>query len=138
MSRVLGRRTDRGPDDEGVNLSPLIDMTFLLLIFFAVTSTFVRDAAVDITRPSAQTAAAIEATAVRVQLDARGAIWVETQPTDRWMVQRRVRDQLRALESDRVLVIADASVAAQRLVEVVDQCRLAGADSVAVAAEAVP
>ena len=55
-------------DPSGIDLSPLIDMVFILLIFFMVTSTFVKDANVDLKRPSAQSATSASTKSLRVTL----------------------------------------------------------------------
>jgi biopolymer transport protein ExbD len=128
-------RPRRTTEEAGVDISPLIDMVFILLIFFMVTTTFVKDAAVDIQRPSAASAKAASTKAVRVTLDQRGEVYVDGRPVRPWMLQGRVRDALEGASDRPVLVIADGRVRAERLVEVVDQCRLAGARDVAVATD---
>ncbi len=128
-------RHRRGGDDPGVDISPLIDMVFILLIFFIVTTTFVKDAKVEIERPSAASATPASTKAIRVSLDARGDTWIDGRPVRPWMLPGGIRDQLRGAADRPVLVITDRAVRAEQLLEVVDQCRLAGAKDVAVATE---
>mgnify|MGYP006292422505 CR=1 FL=1 len=92
-------------EPEDLNISPLIDMVFILLIFFAVSTTFVKD----------------------MQLD--------LEPVKTWMLQSLVRDSLAVSSSQNVLVISDRLVPTEKLVDVVDQCKLAGADEVGVATQ---
>jgi biopolymer transport protein ExbD len=133
MSRRLTRR-GRGEDEgDTVNLSPLIDMTFLLLIFFVVSSTLVDDIEIPIERPGASSGAPVETKALRVAVTGDETVAVDGEPVPRWMVEPRVRHVLGAHPSGRVLVVADRRVEADLLVDVVDQCRLAGAKHVAVA-----
>lgn len=127
------RRRERDQDGVEVDLSPLIDVTFLLLIFFVLTTSFNADLGVEIERPSAGSAAAIADEPLRVALDASGAVYVEGRSVAAWMVQRRVELALARSKRDRVLLIADRRVEGGRMVEVIDQCRLAGATSVAIA-----
>ncbi len=130
------RNRYRGGDQpQQIDISPLIDMVFILLIFFMVSSTFVKDMDIDIQRPSAASAEPSTTKAVRVYVDARGEAFLDGQPVRTWMIQSRLRDRLAALSDKTVLVVADAKVPAGKLVEVVDQCRLAGADEVAVATD---
>ena len=68
-------------------------------------------------------------------LDQRGDVYVDGRPVRPWMVQNRVREQLQGGEERPVLVITDRRVRAEQLLEVVDQCRLAGAKDVAVATD---
>jgi len=118
-----------------LDISPLIDMVFILLIFFMVTTTFVKDMAVDIERPDASSGAPASTKAVRVAIDPRGEVFVGGTSVRPWMLQGHVKDALRAGATGEVLVVTDRRVSAERLLEVIDQCRLAGAKDVAVATE---
>jgi biopolymer transport protein ExbD len=122
-------------EESHIDISPLIDVVFILLIFFVVTTTFVKDMNLDIQRPSAASASPASGKAIRIYLDAQGNVYLDNQPLRIWMVQSKVRTLLREGASD-VLVVADAKVPAGRLVEVVDQARLAGAKNVGVATRA--
>lgn len=117
-----------------LDLSPLIDMVFILLIFFMVSTTFVKDMKIDLERPGAATAEAASTKALRVNIDSGGNIYIDGNPVRPWMVQSRVREFLEST-GGTVLVITDRRVPADRLIEVVDQCRLAGATDVGVATE---
>ncbi|MCX8048092.1 MAG: biopolymer transporter ExbD [Methylohalobius sp.] len=129
------RKLRQTPEEESrIDISPLIDVVFILLIFFVVTTTFVKDMNLDIQRPSAASAALAPSKAVRIYLDAQGQVYLDNQPIRVWMIQSKVRALLHEGASD-VLVVADAHVPAGRLVEVVDQARLAGAKNVGVATQ---
>ena len=108
-------------------------MVFILLIFFMVSSNFVKDMDLELERPGAQSASPASAKALRVFIDRQGDIYVDEQPVKAWMLQSRVRDLLTAGDAQRVLVVADGLVSTAKLVEVVDQCRMAGAEHVGVA-----
>jgi biopolymer transport protein ExbD len=129
------RRRHRPTASSEIDIAPLIDMVFILLIFFMVSTTFVKDMKVDIQRPGAASASAASTKALRVQIDSSGDVFVDGTPVRVWMVQSRVREFLESSGSQSVLVVVDRRVAAERLVEVVDQCRLAGASDVGVATE---
>jgi biopolymer transport protein ExbD len=128
--RFLKRREAQ---DSGIDISPLIDMVFILLIFFMVSTTFVKDMKLDLERPSAASAKRASTKAIRVHLDRGGTLHLEGLPVKVWMLQSRVRDLLKADPRRPVLVVTDRLVAAEKLIEVVDQCRLAGAADVGVA-----
>ncbi|MCW8142171.1 MAG: biopolymer transporter ExbD [Planctomycetota bacterium] len=117
-------------------MAPLIDMVFILLIFFAVSTTFTKDMQLELQRPSARSAAPASSKAVRVHVDRGRQVFVDEQPVKPWMLQARVRDLLAASATKKALVVTDRLVPAELLVEVVDQCRLAGAAEVGVATEA--
>ena len=116
-------------------MGPLIDMVFILLIFFAVSSTFTKDMQLELQRPSAKSAALASTKAIRVFIDRTQRVFVDEQPVKAWMLQSRVRDMLTSAPDRKVLVVADRLVPAERLIEVVDQCRLGGAAEVGVATE---
>ena len=119
----------------GVDISPLIDMVFILLIFFMVSTTFVKDLKLDVERPGAASAERASTKAVRVHVERSGAVYLDGQPVKLWMLQSRIRDIIRSGASPTILVITDRLVPAEKLVEVVDQCRLGGAKEVGVATE---
>lgn len=129
------RRRDRSDATASVDVSPLIDMVFILLIFFMVTTTFVKDMKLDIERPSASSAERASSKALRVNIDSSSNVYVDGHPVRPWMVQSRVRELLESAATKQILVITDRRVPAERLVEVVDQCRLAGAADVGVATD---
>ncbi len=120
---------------EDINISPLIDIVFILLIFFMVSTTFVKDMDLDISRPSASSATPASTKAVRVYIDSNGDTFVDGQPVRPWVIQSRIRDLIKGSTTDQVLVVTDGSVPAKKLVQVVDQCRLGGAKDVGVATE---
>ncbi len=131
----IRKASQRRRQENEINIAPLIDMVFILLIFFMVTTTFVREAKLDIERPGAKTAQRAEQKAVRVSVGRRGELFVDARPVKPWMLQARLREIISRQRSKTVLVIADRHVETGMLVDIVDQCRLAGARDVGVAAE---
>ena len=129
---AIGRRETES-NDGAVDLTPMIDMTFILLIFFMVSTTFVKDMKIDINRPGASTQQVASTKAVRVYIDKQGEVYLDGEPVRIWTLQGRIRDQLRSATGKSVLVVTDEQVPSGRLVEVVDQARLAGAEDVGVA-----
>ena len=117
-----------------VNLTPLLDMVFILLIFFIVTSSFDREAGMQINRPGAETATQHEPGAISISIDDTGNVWMENQPIDPGSVRRRV-ERLRTEDPQRAVIIrADREARTGVLVGIVDQVRLAGVRNVSVAA----
>lgn len=127
------RRRAEKPAEAGVDLTPMIDMTFILLIFFMVSTTFVKDMKVDIDRPGASATQVASTKAVRVYIDKQGQTYVDGEPVQIWTLQSRIRDQIKGMTAKGVLVVTDEVVPSGRLVEVVDQARLAGAEDIGVA-----
>ncbi len=129
------RYKERDNTEQEINISPLIDIVFILLIFFMVTATFVKDYDLDINRPKASSATPSSSKAIRIYIDSSGDVFIDGQPVRLWVIQNHVRDKLQATSDATVLVIADEGVNAGRLIEVVDQSRLAGAKNVGVITE---
>ena len=129
------RYRERSETEQEINLSPLIDMVFILLIFFMVSATFVKDMDLDIDRPKAMSSTPSSSKAIRVFIDKAGKTYLDGQPVRSWVIQSKLRDLLSQGSSGAVLVVADQNVPARKLIEVVDQCRLAGAVDVGVVTE---
>lgn len=118
---------------QDVDMSPLIDMVFILLIFFMVTTTFQKDMKLELERPSASSASKANSKVVRIYIDKYGDTFIDQQPVKVWAIQGKLRDLLKSTTEKSVLVITDLTVEAQKLIDVVDQCRLSGAKDIAVA-----
>ena len=127
------RYREKKDDLQAIDITPMIDMTFILLIFFMVSTTFVKDMKIDIDRPGASTQTLASTKSVRVYIDKQGGTYLEGEPIQVWVIQSRLRDLLKGMTAKSVLVVTDEVVPAGRLVEVVDQARLAGADDIGVA-----
>ena len=120
---------------QDLNISPLIDMVFILLIFFMVSTTFVKDMKLELERPSASSATTASTKAIRLYIDNSGEVYMDGENIRTWVIQSRLRDLLKTKTQKSVLVVTDENVPSGKLVEVVDQARLAGASDVGVATE---
>lgn len=127
------RKKETKVDD--IDISPLIDMVFILLIFFMVSSTFTKDMQLELNRPGASSASKSSSKVIRLYIDKFSDIYLDGQPIKVWAIQGKLRDLLRVSTEKSVLVVTDLGVTADKLVEVVDQCRLSGAKDVGVATE---
>ena len=118
----------------GVNLTPLIDVVFILLIFFIVTSSFVKEAGIDVNRPSAKTALRKELGNIMIAITKDGNVWIDKRQVD----LRSVRANVERLHAENpegtVVIVADKDSRMGLMVEVMDQVRLAGVTNIAVAA----
>lgn len=125
-------KSETGPT--AMNITPLIDMVFILLIFFAVNASFVKEAGVEIERPSARTAVTQEQANIMIAVTENGEVWVDRQRVD----PRSVRGHIERLHAENpegaVVILADDESQTGLVIEVLDQTRLAGVENVAVAA----
>ncbi|TXI18698.1 MAG: biopolymer transporter ExbD [Nitrosomonas sp.] len=127
------RHNEPAEPEATIDMAPLIDMVFILLIFFMVTTTFVKDMKLDLERPKASSAVTASSKAIRLFIDRNGDTYLDGELIRVWLIQSKLRDLLSTASSKVVLVVTDEGVPAGKLVEVVDQARLAGSESVGVA-----
>jgi len=133
MRSVRYRRGLRAGKSD-INMTPLIDMVFILLIFFIVTTSFVREAGVDVNRPSARTAETKQQAGVILGLTREGRVYVEGRPLDIRSVRAYMERFLAENPEGSAVIVADTASMTGTLVQVLDQCRLAGVANLSVAA----
>jgi len=118
-----------------VNLTPLIDVVFILLIFFLVTASFTKEAGIDVNRPTAQSAVRQERGNLIIAIDKNGEIWIDNKHVDIRTIRAHI-EQLHAQNPEgTVIILADKDARTGATVDVLDQVRLAGVSNVAIAAE---
>ena len=118
-----------------VNMTPLIDMVFILLIFFIVTTSFVKETGVDVSRPSAKTAVKKEKANILIAIKPNGEVWMDKRLIDRRAVRANVERMHAENPEGSVIILADKEAKTGLLIEVMDQARLAGVANVSIAAE---
>ena len=119
-----------------INLTPLIDMVFILLIFFAVNSTFVKFPGVDVDQPVARSAVAQQSATILIAVTENGEIWIDRNQVDIRRLRGVIERMFVETPDASVVVLSDQNSRTGIVVEVIDQARLAGADKVALAAAA--
>ncbi|HEY7473038.1 MAG TPA: biopolymer transporter ExbD [Gemmatimonadota bacterium] len=116
-----------------INITPLIDVVFLLLLFYVVTSTFLERSGLDLTLPAASTSEAARRDEVTLELDAGGGTWLDGRTVEPAMLEGAIREALAAGATKRVVLEADEQVVHGRVVEAMDAARRAGATGLVVA-----
>jgi biopolymer transport protein ExbD len=121
-------------DDEGntIDISPLIDCVFILLIFFIVTTTFVEETGVEVDRPQAASAVQLEKNSIMIAVTENGQVVYGGREIGVAGVQPIIKRMLQK-EQMPVIVQTDQTVPASLLVQVIDEAKLAGADKVSIA-----
>ena len=133
MINVKGawRRGSQGVD---INMGPLIDMVFLLLIFFVVTTSFVKETGLDVQRPVASTAEVKEKGNILIGVSGDGRIFIDRKEIDIRSVRAHIERFLAENPESGVVVVADKMSQTGQVIEIMDHCRLAGAKNVSIAA----
>ncbi len=124
--------TEEGSDE--INISPLIDMVFILLIFFIVTTVFVEETGVDVNKPEAASARDLEKNSILIAITANRKVVYGGREIGPAGVRATVR-RLTQREDMPVIVQADKTVPTDLLVRVIDEAKLAGAKAVNVATD---
>lgn len=117
-----------------LNIAPLIDMVFILLIFFLVTTSFVKETGIEVTRPTAATAASQPKATILIAIDPDNRVFMDRREIDIRAVRANVERALAENPEGAVVVVADRSSHTGTAIQVMDGCRMAGAHNVSLAA----
>jgi biopolymer transport protein ExbD len=126
------RRGKRGGTE--LNIAPLIDMVFILLIFFLVNTSFVKETGVEVSRPTAATAVVQNKATILIAIDQANRVFMEHREIDPRAVRANVERALAENPEGAVVVVADKASSTGTAIRVMDGCRLAGAQNVSLAA----
>jgi len=118
----------------GLDMAPLIDMVFILLIFFLVNTSFVKETGIEVSRPTASTATVENKTSVLIAIDPDNRIFMEQREIDLRAVRANVERALAENPEAAVIVVADKGSSTGTAIQVMDGCRMAGATNVSLAA----
>lgn len=124
------------PDDEAeINITPLLDIVFIMLIFFIVTTSFVKETGIDVSRPSANTAEQKPRGNILIAIRENGDIWFQKRRIELRAVRANVERAHAENPEGSVVIIADKSSETGTLVDVMDQVKLAGVQAISIAAQ---
>ena len=118
-----------------IQMTPLIDMVFILLIFFVVTTSFVAETGVGIERPRASSSESLPRESVTVAVRADGQIILGGQEVGLFSVRPHLERSVRNQPGLSAVIVADRTVPVERVVRVMDEIRAAGVIDIALATE---
>lgn len=134
MARAIAATPDNHKDDD-VNLTPMLDVVFILLIFFVVTATFIKEAGIDVNRPDAMTDRPVDLAGILIAISADDEIWIDGRSVD----ARALRANIERLHAENpkggVVIQADGQSTNNRFVQVMDAARQAGIYDIAIATD---
>ncbi len=121
--------------DSMIDISPMMDMVFILLIFFIVTSTFTRETGIDVTKPKASSSKELAKESILIGVTRQGTVHInETQVNLSSL--RTVLKQMMAESPDRpVIIVSDREAPSGVIVDLLDECNLAKVKKVSISAE---
>ncbi len=125
---------DQDEEDNEINLTPMLDVVFIMLIFFIVTASFIKEAGIDVNRPDAPTSVSIADANILIAISSNDEIWIDRRLID----PRAVRPNIERLHAENpkgsVVIQADKKSTNEMLVIVMDAARQAGVFNVSIAA----
>jgi len=128
------RRRQYSDDLPEIDMTPLIDMVFILLIFFIVATSFVRESGIEVDRPQAASATSKENVSMLIGVTSAGRIYIEGHEIDIQNIKGRMDSFLAEVPGGFVVIAADKSCPTGITIKVLDYCRLAGVTNLSVAA----
>lgn len=128
------RHTDTPSEETDINLAPMLDIVFIMLIFFVVTTSFVKESGIEVDRPSAQTAERREHGNILIAIAPDGEIWIDKRAVDIRAVRAVVERLVAENPEGGVIIQGDRAAQIGLLVKVMDQVRKAGVSKVSIAA----
>ena len=128
-------RTTADEEDSAIDITPMLDVVFIMLIFFIVTATFVKESGIDVNRPDAATAVKLEKANILIAIGANNEVWIDRRRVD----IRAVRPNIERLHAENpqgsVVIQADKDSKTETLIKVMDADRSAGVFNIAIAAQ---
>jgi biopolymer transport protein ExbD len=124
-------------EEDAVNLTPMLDVVFIMLIFFIVTASFVKEAGIDVNRPSAATAERKEKGNILVAISENNQIWINRRQVNPRALRANIERMHAENPNGAVVIQADEESKNKLLVQVMDAARMVGVKNVSIAAEVV-
>ena len=132
----MKRLYQQNDDESAIDITPMLDIVFIMLIFFVVTTSFVKESGIDVNRPSASTAERKETGSILVAISMDNIVWIDKRRVDPDAIRPNI-ERLHAENPEGGVVIqADKASTSGLLVKVMDQIRLAGVTNISIAAQA--
>lgn len=128
------RHTNNDSPESDLDLTPMLDVVFIMLIFFVVTTSFIKESGVEVNQPQADTAQSQEQANILIAIRPNGAIWIDGRAVDVRAVRANVERLRTEFPEGQVVIQGDRAAQIGLLVKVMDQVRLAGITNVAIAA----
>ena len=131
----MARRHAAQQEETEINITPMLDIVFIMLIFFIVTTSFIKETGIDPNRPEADTAYKQERGNILIAINSAGEIWMNKRQVELGQVRQMVEQAKNESPESSVVIIADEKSATGVLIDLMDQIRLGGVANIAVAAE---
>jgi biopolymer transport protein ExbD len=132
----MARRHAARDEETEINITPMLDIVFIMLIFFIVTTSFVRETGIDPQRPEAFTAERQDRGNILIGVTAAGQVWMNQRPVELGAVRQMVEEARAESPESTVVIVADERADTGTVIDLMDQVRLGGIINISVAARA--
>ncbi len=122
-------------EEANIDMTPMLDVVFIMLIFFIVTASFVKEAGIDVNRPEAATAVKKDRANILIAISDKGEIWINKRRVDERAVQANIERLHAENPQGSVVIQADKKATTETLIKVMDASRAAGVFDVSIAAQ---
>ena len=133
--RQMFSDTNQEEEENEINITPMLDVVFIMLIFFIVTASFVKESGIDVNRPDAPTATVKEKANILIAISESGEIWIDRRRVDPRAVRANIERMHAENPQGTVVIQADKESKTETLVQVMDSARSAGVYQVSIAAQ---
>ncbi len=128
-------RPSTDDEESEINLTPMLDIVFIMLIFFIVTATFIKESGIEVNRPDAQTAQPQQRANILIAISDRNEIWINRRKIDLGSVRANVERLHAENPQGSVVIQADKESNTDTLISVMDAVRQAGVFNISIAAQ---
>ena len=131
----MARKRLREEEEATLDMTPMLDIVFIMLIFFIVTTSFVKEAGIDVNRPEAAQATQKPSANIFIAIRENGEVWMDRRQVDVERVAANLERLLAEQPTDMVVIQADEGARHGVVVKVMDQIKEAGIAQISIAAE---
>ncbi len=133
----MARRHATQEEETEINITPMLDVVFIMLIFFIVTTSFIKETGIDPNRPEAQTAIPNERGNILIAISEFDQVWMNKGQVELAQIRAMVESAVAEIPESSVIIIADEKASTGVLIDLMDQVRLGGVTNIMVAADKV-
>ncbi len=134
MKSGLMKRAEEGEAGE-IDLTPMLDVVFILLIFFIVTSVFVKEAGIDVAKPEASTGLSQSGDLILIAVGAQGDIWIDGDLIDPRFIRSRFELRLADAPNSSIVIQGDQNADNEQVLQILAAAREANIENVSISTE---
>ena len=133
----MAKRHATQEEETEINITPMLDVVFIMLIFFIVTTSFIKETGIDPNRPEAETAIANKRGNILIAVSEFDQVWMNKNQVELAQIRAMVESAVAEIPESSVIIIADEKASTGVLIDLMDQVRLGGVANIMVAADEV-